>query len=869
MKVPSPTQGRTRPVLQQQTYTQGASNVGAGAQLISRGLESFGATIAARNEKTERFNTLRSFSQFETEVASKLTELKRNYSPDGKGFVDTANATYAELEQQWLPNVPKDLQEEFRFRTQQSRQGILNDALKFQYEAGDAWFRQGISDELSKSKTVLDQTPQALEAEQQRIFEVIQNSDLTEVEKAELQRQATVGLAAVTYKAEVRRDAGSRGALGIGDPTSVVDRIIGVESGGNASAKNPNSSAEGLGQFIDSTWLGMMRKYRPDIQGSDAEILAMKRDPALSREMTTRYAEENAETLAKAGVSPTNGNVYLGHFLGPAGAIAVGRASPDTPVSQILGADQIAANKSILEGKTAGEVRAWASRKMGNATLETDPRFESIPYEDKVALFNDAERQAAEEQRQTAAQAKAARDAAQNNLYLGLLDGKLGQADIDAARGDGTLDDYESVNKALGILKDRDTSQNLALGGLAKMAAGAPFDPTDSDDKKMLNAVVKQGNGLARIAEGDRQYFASDIVPMVSQVGDIPTDVAGTLAGMIRGSNNQQMMFALDAFAQLRDASPIAFNQRVSSDVAQQVELWDAIKTLPTDQAELLNRVRGATTQAERQEQDVLRKEARDFLTRSEGGVSQGQKLLDDAINTFDTGFSVFGSSATINVPLAKQSLSREFNALFVEAFSKTGNAETAAELAKKQLQREWGTTSVGGGSDLMKYPPEKVGYRAVAGSYDWINESVRKDLQLPEDAEFDLFSDEKTRQEFQAFQRNADAAPPSYRVFVKDESGVYRERYNDQGRPLRLNFKVSEEAKAKEAAQYDWQARRYELEETISNYRMMQSYAQGEIPPEDVEAAAQAEEELRVLDEQSRNAGNAGAIIGAMSGRD
>lgn len=43
------------------------------------------------------------------------------------------------------------------------------------------------------------------------------------------------------------------------DMNAVVDRMIGAESAGKADAKNPLSSAEGLGQFIDSTWLAMVK----------------------------------------------------------------------------------------------------------------------------------------------------------------------------------------------------------------------------------------------------------------------------------------------------------------------------------------------------------------------------------------------------------------------------------------------------------------------------------------------------------------------------------------------------------------------------------------------------------------------------------
>jgi soluble lytic murein transglycosylase-like protein len=44
---------------------------------------------------------------------------------------------------------------------------------------------------------------------------------------------------------------------------AVVERIIDVESGGDPNAKNKRSSATGLGQFLDETWLDMIRAHRP------------------------------------------------------------------------------------------------------------------------------------------------------------------------------------------------------------------------------------------------------------------------------------------------------------------------------------------------------------------------------------------------------------------------------------------------------------------------------------------------------------------------------------------------------------------------------------------------------------------------------
>jgi hypothetical protein len=119
---------------------------------------------------------------------------------------------------------------------------------------------------------------------------------------------------------------------------AVVERIIDVESGGDPNAKNKRSSATGLGQFLDETWLDMIRAHRPDLAKgrSQDEILELRRDAKVAREITARFTERNAGMLRKRGLPVTPGTLYLAHFAGGAGAVAILSAMEDADAALIM-----------------------------------------------------------------------------------------------------------------------------------------------------------------------------------------------------------------------------------------------------------------------------------------------------------------------------------------------------------------------------------------------------------------------------------------------------------------------------------------------------------------------------------------------------
>lgn len=154
-----------------------------------------------------------------------------------------------------------------------------------------------------------------------------------------------------------------------GPSANYYDRMIGLESSGDPNAENPLSTASGLGQFTDGTWLATIKRNRPDLaEGkTDPQLLALKKDRVLGRQLLVYFTEANADLLRRAQIPVNDTSLALMHRFGESGGITVLnalRSDPTTPISAVVTPGAMAANPD-LAGQTVGGIYDWYASRLG------------------------------------------------------------------------------------------------------------------------------------------------------------------------------------------------------------------------------------------------------------------------------------------------------------------------------------------------------------------------------------------------------------------------------------------------------------------------------------------------------------------------
>ncbi len=149
-----------------------------------------------------------------------------------------------------------------------------------------------------------------------------------------------------------------------------------VESNLNPNAAARTSSAGGLFQFIDRTWIGTLKEAGPLLgyeryanaitKSPDGrysisdpamrrEIMALRQDPTANALMAGVFTNSNAKHLSnRLGREATDGELYIAHFMGASGAarlIGMAEANPNVSAAEAF-PTAARANRSIFFDKS-------------------------------------------------------------------------------------------------------------------------------------------------------------------------------------------------------------------------------------------------------------------------------------------------------------------------------------------------------------------------------------------------------------------------------------------------------------------------------------------------------------------------------------
>lgn len=755
-------------------------------------LGNFGAALqdlAGGWQAASSINVYASYQDFKLNETKMWDQSAHDLKPaNAPGFAQQYETAYQKRADAWLQQNAAGMSpaDTARWRAELGgfRNQLVGSAIKLEGDQQFAYVTNGLNDTLNNSiapraqlaAKLPDDAAKAvtLQGIEEDAFALIDKSALSEAQKddkkLEVGRAIQEGFARALPPAEMARlDPGNV------DET-VVDRILSVEGRG----KNPQSSAEGPGQFVDETWLRMIKQYRPDLaEGrSNVEILALRSGPDadnIGAEMTRAYSQENAAALQYHNIEATRGNLYLSHFLGAEGAVDMLSADPGAIAADInpaaakanptvfYNAGQDGRGVDYNNPKTAGEVAQWAAGLMGGAYHNDWARqLDKIPFDQKVNLAHDGS-QALVSQR--TAEAKAASDqykARLNGLQNAVEDGTAGYADVAAAYdgGKGWLNDATDRTALNNAIQSRDKEVLDLAKAQGLMQGNAPIVAQDPDQKKLVNLWYdKLGGAGTDLYEPDGSGVAT-LRYAVTRSQMVPGSAVAQLESGIFSPDEARRGKAMTIMDGLSRDNPAAYFAAFNENDRKRVDIYQRLAPLvpPEVLAEEMNPM--VTTQ-QRELREARQTEGRALAATVDTGT---------ILKTFGGGMFGGGSGAPAD-PLQATALRQDYEEAYAEAYARVPNEEEAKSLAGKWLANKWGPTDIGSsGKVVMPYPPERY-YPPVSGSHDWMDADLDDAVhaQFPDAESWSLVPDTQTEADVSA------NVAPAYRVMVETKDGSYR----------------------------------------------------------------------------------------------
>ena len=483
-------------------------------------------------------------------------------------------------------------------------------------------------------------------------------------------------------------------------------RIVGAESAFNATAKNPNSTATGAGQFIEDTWLNTIKKHRPDLYNgkSREEVLALRKNYDVAVEMTQRHLEDNISAIKSAGHEPTLANGYLAHFAGVGGAKALLSSDEKRDAATVMAeasggstsrAALIRANP-FLEGMTVSDIKAWSARKMGGGRAGT--LAAGISADRRQALIGAAEKEHSDNVRQEGIAAERQRAAWVDQTQFAASKGQYSVQDAERDFQSGAFKNFEEFNGVKKLAEGYEQSTAALDTVVGVLREGGVLNPRDPSHKKGLEALDAQTGLTDALAKTDGEA-STQAAQMFGRTGMIPDRQKGLLEGMIRSGDARQLEYTMTTLDQMYRRNPEAFNQAFSKDTFATLQMWQSrVDQKPEVFREELTR---AMDPANIKAVEAREKRGREIVAKMED---------KDIIKVFDESYIPFNNPTA---PVSTREtgidvLRNEYAELYSQGYARLGDEAKAKEFADARIKMTWGSSKAGGGR-LMKYAPEAL----------------------------------------------------------------------------------------------------------------------------------------------------------------
>lgn len=725
-------------------------------------LSGLAADAAAKFKKDrdtlDQFNLEKTFSEFQTaenermanatrDVKDGAKDFSKNYmngtgavGPDGQTPVpeDTFTARSKAWLDQHLGRADDKTRAQWDTRMTEYRKTVAAFALRTELATRDNYYKSEVGKQLDKLSTQIDQQPDDIEAFKARGQEIINASGLSEEDKR-VHRDKWNNDAAYVYSVAKAHENPEAVATAMGSvSTGYYGRLRRQENAsGNPNARPtlPNgelaSTATGFYQWTNDTWKGIVNSP----EGKEAGLRMNGRGDLSQEEKAIRiFTEKNAAALQKAGIEPSEKNLYMAHFLGAQGATDFMRAmkSNSSQPAATVNPQAAQANPTIFymggdpsKPRSVAEVYALQTQKFTGAAVafKEDPQFAGMTYQQRMKVYDMAVRQSQEQANAASAKATADYNSWLNDMALRAHDGKIGQSDIDAARANGRITDFGDISKLERIVAARQEGQaTLGKFNARINDPSATWNPFDSDHKDQVNEGVKAlGNTPAAAFS---VYEKTGIVPEVAGVamrGGLASkdpakvqEAANLAANML--TRNPNAFAGVTGGSSLEDAG-VAFNHYVNDLGMNAQEAAAKIVESNTPEFKRNAKVRDDDVKAFRQE-----------LAKGDPQGTVTSAFAGGLLSRIWNGKPQLGLGAD-----QRGAIMQDYAELASQHFAESGDKDRAQAWATSQMKKMYGVSN----GVLMKFPPERT-YPAIDGKTDYVYRQAADEIKKSTGADID-----------------------------------------------------------------------------------------------------------------------------------